>query len=131
MRSRVPSHCRPLLGVSTKTLGAPPGRPLGTAFLFLRLGWEYCPPAARITLSSLLKRLDLDIDASRQIELHQRIHRLLGRFENIDQPLVRADLEGLARLLVHVRRTQHAILVLDRRQGNRAGYRCSGALEIG
>src|ERR1035437_5582216 len=67
----------------------------------------------------LLHRLDLDVDTRRQVELHQRVHRLLGRLENIDQPLVRANLERLARLLVHVRRTQHAVLVLHGRQRDR------------
>src|ERR1035438_6693691 len=75
-----------------------------------------------------LKRLDLNIDAGRKIELHQRVHRLLRRFENVDQTLVRPNLEGLAGLLVHVRRTQHAVLVFDRWQGNRACHCCSGAL---
>src|SRR5215831_16105930 len=37
------------------------------------------------------ERLDLHIHTSRQIQLHQRIHRLLRRLENIEQPLVRAD----------------------------------------
>ena len=80
------------------------------------------------TACLLLERLDLDVHAGRQIELHQRVHRLLGRLEDVDQPLVGADLERLARLLVHVRRTQHAVLVLDRRQRNRTRHRCPGAL---
>src|SRR3954462_14735541 len=67
----------------------------------------------------LAKRLDLDVDAGRQIELHQRVDRLRGRLENVDQPLVRPDLELLARLLVHVRRAQHGPLVFRRRQRNR------------
>src|SRR2546423_91237 len=65
--------------------------------------------------------LDLDVHTSRKIELHQRIERLLRRLENIEQPLVRADLELLARLLVGVRRTQHAVLVDLRRQRDRTG----------
>src|SRR5436305_11023943 len=40
---------------------------------------------------------------------------------------MRADLEGLARFLIHVRRTQHAILILDRRQRDRSRYLRSGA----
>src|SRR5580693_8307421 len=60
--------------------------------------------------------LNLDIHASRQIQLHQRIHRLLCRLENIEQPLMRADLKLLPRLLIHVRRTQHRVLVLHRGQ---------------
>src|SRR6185437_2457106 len=65
------------------------------------------------------ERLDLHIDSSGKIKLHQRIYRLRRRIENVQQALVRADLELLARLLVHVRRTQHRVLVLHRRQRNR------------
>ncbi len=55
----------------------------------------------------LPKRLDLHIHTRRQIELHQRVHRLLRRLQNIQQPLVRPDFKLLARLLIHVRRAQH------------------------
>src|SRR5690242_11001996 len=77
----------------------------------------------------LLNCLDLDVDAGWKIELHQSIHRLLCGLEYVDQTLVRADLEGLARLLVDVWRTQNAVLVLHRRQRNgpcnlRAGTLC-------
>src|ERR1700678_98924 len=75
----------------------------------------------------LFEDLDLDIDTSRKIEFHQGIHRLLGRLENVDQPLMRADFEGLARFLIHVRRTQHAILVLHGRQRNRPRDLCARA----
>src|SRR5438128_2564963 len=60
--------------------------------------------------------LDLDIHASRQIELHQRIDRLLRRLENIEQTLVGADLKLLTRLLVDVWRSQDTVLVLHRGQ---------------
>ena len=39
--------------------------------------------------------LDLHIHTRRQIELHQRIHRLLRRLKNVKQPLVGADFELL------------------------------------
>src|SRR5947209_11177228 len=58
--------------------------------------------------------LDLHIDSSREIKLHQRVNRLRRRIENVQQTLVRPNLELLARLLVHVRRTQHRELVLHR-----------------
>src|SRR6202521_810467 len=64
------------------------------------------------------KGLDLHIHARGQIKLHQRIHRLLRRLKNVEQALVSANFELLPRLLVHVRRSQHAILVLHRGQGN-------------
>src|SRR5580704_5348693 len=73
------------------------------------------------------KSLDLHIHARGQIELHQRIHRLLRRLENIEQTLMRADLELLPRLFVHMRRTQHAVLVLHRGQRNRSRNLRAGA----
>src|SRR6266498_708771 len=73
------------------------------------------------------ERLDLHIHSGGEIKLHQRIHGLRRRIENVQQALVRADLELLARFLVHVRRTQHCVLVLHRRQRNRTGDLCPGA----
>src|SRR5678815_611767 len=70
-------------------------------------------PESRLLAVFLPERLDLHVDTSRQIELHQRVHRLRGRLEDVDQPLVRADLELLARLLVHVRRAQHGPLAVS------------------
>src|SRR5690606_15636648 len=55
--------------------------------------------------------LDLHVHASREVELHERIQRLLGGLENVEEALVGADLELLAALLVHVRRAQHRELV--------------------
>src|SRR5436309_12159382 len=74
------------------------------------------------------ERLDLHVDARRQIELHQRVDGLRRRLEDVDQPLVRADLELLARLLVDVRRAEHGPLVLRRRQRNRPREPRAGAL---
>src|SRR5579883_610007 len=73
------------------------------------------------------KRLNLYVHAGRQVELHQRVHRLLRRFENIEQPLVRSDLKLLAGFLIHVRRTQHSVFVLHRGQWNRTRDLCAGA----
>ena len=74
----------------------------------------------------LAERLDLDIDAGRKIQLHQRVDRLRCRLEDVDQPFVRAELELLARLLVDVRRAEDRPLVLFRRQRNRSGQPRSG-----
>src|SRR5881227_2148658 len=65
------------------------------------------------------ERLDLHIHPSGEIKLHKRIHGLRRRIEDVQQTLVRADLELLSRFLVHVRRTQHRVLVLHRGQRNR------------
>src|SRR5580704_10064175 len=67
----------------------------------------------------LAECLDLDIHAFGQVELHQRVDSLLRWFKNIQQPLVCTNLELLPRLFVHVRRTQHTVLVLHRGQRNR------------
>src|SRR6266446_6074746 len=75
----------------------------------------------------LPKRLNLHINPRRQIELHQRIHRLLRRLQNVEQPLVGADFKLLPRLLIHVRRPQHAVLVLHRGQRNRSRNLRAGA----
>src|SRR5205807_1383723 len=48
--------------------------------------------------------LDLDVDAGRKVELHQRVHGLRSRIDDIEQPLVRAHLELFPALLVDVRR---------------------------
>ena len=39
----------------------------------------------------ITKRLDLHIHARRQVKLHQRVHRLLRRLENVEQTLVGPD----------------------------------------
>ena len=56
-----------------------------------------------LPLFLLLLNLDLDVHASGQIELRQRVHRLCAAVENVDHTLVRLQLELLARLLVDVR----------------------------
>src|ERR1044072_1243156 len=68
--------------------------------------------------------LDLDVDARRQvIEALQRVHRLRGGLQDVDQPLVRANLEVLAGVLVLERTADHAVDVLLGRQrdGTRDG----------
>src|ERR1700687_372001 len=71
--------------------------------------------------------LNLHIHARRQIQLHQRIDRLLRRLQNIQQPLVGADFKLLPRLLIHMRRPQHTVLILHRGQRNRSRDLCAGA----
>src|SRR5438067_7599782 len=58
-----------------------------------------------IAISSL--QLDLDVDAGGEVELAERVDRLLRRLEDVEQTLVGADLELLTRLLVDVRRAVH------------------------
>ena len=49
--------------------------------------------------ASLALELDLDVDAGGELEAHKRVHGLGGRVKDVDQALVRADLELLARVL--------------------------------
>src|SRR5690242_4746348 len=72
--------------------------------------------------------LDFDVDAGRKIELHQRVDRLGRGFHDVDEPLVDANLELLARFLVHVRRAQHRVHGALRRKRNRSRGAGAGAL---
>jgi hypothetical protein len=49
----------------------------------------------------------VDVHAGREIELHQRIDRLVGRIHDVHQALVGAQLVLIPRVLVDVRRDQH------------------------
>src|SRR3954468_7782161 len=72
--------------------------------------------------------LDLHVHARAQVELHQGVERLLGGLEDVEEPLVGADLELLARLLVHVRGAEHGELVDPRRQRDRSHHLRAGTL---
>src|SRR6266511_4052566 len=75
-----------------------------------------CVPAASKTrvipsflpINPVMALLDFDfhVDARREVELGQRVHRLRPRVEDVDQPLVRLQLELLTALLVDVRAAQ-------------------------
>src|SRR4051794_26366530 len=73
-------------------------------------------------------QLDLDVDARGQVEPHQRVDRLRRRLVDVDEPLVRADLEVLARVLVLERRADHAVDVLLGRERDGTGHGRAGAL---
>ena len=60
--------------------------------------------------------LDLDVHASGEVELHQRVHRLRRGLDNIEQAAMRAHLELLAAFLVDVRRAVHGETLDMRRQ---------------
>src|ERR1700746_1390352 len=71
---------------------------------------------------------DLDVHAGREmIEPLQRVDRLRGGLVDVDQTLVRADLEMLARVLVLERRADHAVDVLLCGQGHGTGDVRAGA----
>src|SRR5437667_1031485 len=63
-------------------------------------------PSIAIVSPPLLE-LDLHVDAGGEVELAERVDRLLRGLEDVEQALVGADLELLARLLVDVRGAVH------------------------
>src|SRR5689334_16786434 len=83
-------------------------------------------PLICLPMSVRSSELDLDVDAGRQVEAHQRVHRLGRGVDDVDQPLVRAHLEVLARVLVLVRRADDAVHVLLGWQRHRAGHPRAG-----
>src|SRR2546428_7884969 len=73
-------------------------------------------------------QFDFNVDAGREVESHQRVDRLRGRRVDVDQPLVRAHLEVLARVLVLERGADHAVDVLLGGQRDGTGDGGTGAL---
>src|SRR5690606_34886862 len=65
---------------------------------------------------------DLDVDACGQVELHERIHRLRCRIDDVQQTLVCAHLELFAALLVDVWRAVHREPLNARWQRNGTAY---------
>src|SRR5439155_21438876 len=59
-----------------------------------------------------------NVHTGRQIQLSQGVNGLRCRLENVEQPLMRANLKLLARLLVDVRRSENSELVDDGRKRN-------------
>src|SRR5688572_7323739 len=76
----------------------------------------------------MLVELDLHVYAGRQLQLHQRVHRLVGGIQDVHQALVRAQLELVTRVLVAVRRDQHGELLHLGRQRHRATHSGAGTL---
>lgn len=68
-----------------------------------------------------------DVDAGRQIELLELVDRLGRGLNDINQALMRAGLELLHRLLVHVGRAIDGEFFDARRQRNGAGDTGAGA----
>src|SRR5687767_10209699 len=82
-------------------------------------------PRRRVRRSS---HLDLDIDAGRQRQPHQRIDRLGGRVDDVDEALVRPDLELLPAVLVDERASNDGVLLYPGRQRYRTGDVGAGPL---
>src|SRR5450830_1679256 len=62
--------------------------------------------------------LDFDVDARSQRESHQGVDRLRGRLQDVDEPLMRADLELFPAVLVDEGRPQYGEFLDARRQRN-------------
>src|SRR4029078_9211779 len=81
-------------------------------------------PSRPFTLRSIVmvpSELDLDVDAGRQVEAHQGVDGLRGGVDDVDEALVGAHLEVLARVFVLVGRADDAVHVLLGRQRHGAG----------
>src|SRR5690349_1176030 len=99
----------------------------GTTLLFSSQTWVMpsLVPSSPFTLRSKVmsstSELDLDVDAGREVETHERVDRLRRGVNDVDEALVGAHLEVLAGVLVLVRRANDAEDVLLGRQRHRAG----------
>src|SRR2546426_1023808 len=82
--------------------------------LYVRIGDDR--ERSEATPVGLASELDLDVDAGGQVELHQRVHGLRRGIDNVEESLVGAHLELLARGLVDVWAPQHGPAIDDRRQ---------------
>lgn len=75
-----------------------------------------------------LRALDFDVDATRKIESHQSVDRLVGRLKDVDETIVGSKLEVLHRLLVDVRSSDNAEASKVRRKRNWTRNSGAGAL---
>src|SRR5690554_3834125 len=64
-------------------------------------------------------QLDLDVDAGRELELHQRVNGLVVGVDDVEHALVRAGFILVARVLVDVRRGQDGVALDLGRQRDR------------
>src|SRR4051812_21737482 len=73
-------------------------------------------------------KLDFDVDAGREVQTHERVDRLRRGRVDVDEPLVRAHLEVLTRVLVLERAADNAVHVLLGGQRHRPSDGRPGAL---
>src|SRR5690606_1342417 len=73
-------------------------------------------------------QLDLDVDACRELELHERVHGLVVGVDDVEHALVRAGLVLVARVLVDVRRGENGVALDLGRQRDRATHLRAGPL---
>src|SRR5262245_11413918 len=77
-------------------------------------------PLICLAISCVTSELDLDVDAGREVETHERVDGLRRGVEDVDEALVGTHLEVLARVLVLVRRLDDDVHVLLSGQRHRA-----------
>ncbi len=76
----------------------------------------------------LVVDLDLDVNAGREVELHQSVNGLVGRIDDVHQALMGADFELVAAGLVDVRRTQNVETLNAGGKRNGTANNSAGAL---
>src|SRR5688572_24683358 len=67
-------------------------------------------------------QLDLDVNASREFELHQRVHGLVVGVDDVEHALMRAGLVLVTRVLVDVRGNENGVTLDLGRQRDRAAH---------
>src|SRR3954468_4254267 len=92
-----------------------------------RRGCCWLPQVGPRTAESAGLDLDLDVHACRQLDALQAVDGLGVGIDDVDQALVDAHLEVLARVLVDVRATDDRVAMLVGRQRDRTANRCAGA----
>ena len=63
------------------------------------------PRTFLVIMAFASSELDLDVHAGSQIELHERVHGLRCRIDDVEETLVSPHFELLTALLVHMGRT--------------------------
>ena len=63
----------------------------------------------------IASELDLDVNASGELQAHQSLDRLVGRLQNVDQTLMGAGLKLLTAVLVLMNSAQDGDDFLDRK----------------
>src|SRR5688572_6481903 len=147
-----PAGVRRLSARPSRTNSVRPSSSSSKRICLLTPGWEVCRAwAAVVTLRPFCTtaaryrsccsfnevqpcsvELQLDVDAGRKLELHERINRLIRRVDDVHDALVRAQLELVTRILVAVRRDQQRELFHLGRQRHRTldrGARALGGLD--
>src|SRR4051795_393945 len=114
-------------GVRTATTGHGPASITVTGVTEPLSSSKSCVIPSFLPTRPFISELDLDVDAGREVEPHERVDRLRGGRMDVDQALVRTHLEVLPRVLVLERRADHAVDVLLGGQGHGTGDARAGA----